>query len=133
MRTVVITEPGGEVLDFTFVDTNGKTQAPHYLVPSEAECPKCHANDGSIITLGPWADQLNRDFTSGLGKVAYHAPCHLRAQKIGFPGERVLGLLPDTDIEMIERCSAVDGTELTCRTAGSRPMPVGHPDAPRFS
>ncbi len=56
-------EPGGEVLDFTFIDANGKTQAPHYLVPSQAECPKCHGNDGSIITLGPWADQLNRELT----------------------------------------------------------------------
>jgi glycerol-3-phosphate dehydrogenase subunit C len=53
---------------------------------------------------------LARDFKTGLGKVAYHAPCHLRAQKIGFPGARILGLLPDTDVEIIEQCSAVDGT-----------------------
>jgi glycerol-3-phosphate dehydrogenase subunit C len=53
---------------------------------------------------------LNRDFKAGLGKVAYHAACHLRAQKIGFPGARVLGALPDTDVEVIEKCSAVDGT-----------------------
>jgi glycerol-3-phosphate dehydrogenase subunit C len=53
---------------------------------------------------------LNKEFQSGLGKVAYHAACHLRAQKIGFPGARVLGLLPDTDVEVIEKCSAVDGT-----------------------
>jgi glycerol-3-phosphate dehydrogenase subunit C len=53
---------------------------------------------------------LDRDFKKGLGKVAYHAACHLRAQKIGFPGARVLGTLPDTDVEIIEKCSAVDGT-----------------------
>jgi glycerol-3-phosphate dehydrogenase subunit C len=53
---------------------------------------------------------LNRDFKKGLGKVAYHAACHLRAQKIGFPGARVLGVLPDTEVEVIEKCSAVDGT-----------------------
>ncbi len=53
---------------------------------------------------------LNRDFKKGLGKVAYHAACHLRAQKIGFPGSRVLGVLPDTEVEVIEKCSAVDGT-----------------------
>ncbi|HEX7664907.1 MAG TPA: heterodisulfide reductase-related iron-sulfur binding cluster, partial [Polyangiaceae bacterium] len=40
--------------------------------------------------------KLNKEFKSGLGKVAYHAPCHLRAQKIGTPGARILGLLPDT-------------------------------------
>lgn len=54
--------------------------------------------------------KLSKDFKKGLGKVAYHAPCHLRAQKIGFPGARVLGLLPDTEVEVIEQCSAVDGT-----------------------
>lgn len=59
---------GGEVVDFTFIDSSGKTQAPHYLVPSEAECPKCHANDGKMITLGPWADQLNHDFAYPDGK-----------------------------------------------------------------
>jgi glycerol-3-phosphate dehydrogenase subunit C len=56
------------------------------------------------------AKTLNRDFKKGFGKIAYHAPCHLRAQKIGYPGARVLGLLPDTEVEMIEQCSAVDGT-----------------------
>jgi glycerol-3-phosphate dehydrogenase subunit C len=54
--------------------------------------------------------RLNREFESGLGKVAYHAPCHLRAQKIGTPGARILGLIPDTEVEIIEQCSAVDGT-----------------------
>jgi glycerol-3-phosphate dehydrogenase subunit C len=53
---------------------------------------------------------LNLAFRSGLGKVAYHAACHLRAQKIGFPGARVLSALPDTEVEVIEKCSAVDGT-----------------------
>jgi glycerol-3-phosphate dehydrogenase subunit C len=54
--------------------------------------------------------KLSREFVTGFGKVAYHAPCHLRAQKIGTPGARVLGLLPDTEVEVIEKCSAVDGT-----------------------
>ena len=35
--------------------------------------------------------KLERDFKTPLGKVAYHAACHLRAQKIGTPGARVLG------------------------------------------
>jgi glycerol-3-phosphate dehydrogenase subunit C len=53
---------------------------------------------------------LVRDFAKGLGRIAYHAPCHLRAQKIGYPAARVLNVLPDTDVEIIEQCSAVDGT-----------------------
>lgn len=53
---------------------------------------------------------LAKDFTKGYGKVAYHAACHLRAQKIGTPGARILGLLPDTEVDIVEKCSAVDGT-----------------------
>lgn len=54
--------------------------------------------------------KLVKDFTQPLGKVAYHAACHLRAQKIGVPGARILGLVPDTEVEIVEKCSAVDGT-----------------------
>lgn len=54
--------------------------------------------------------KLAKDFSRGLGKVAYHGACHLRAQKIAIPGARVLSRLPDTEVRVIERCSAVDGT-----------------------
>lgn len=53
---------------------------------------------------------LNRDFAHGLGKIGYHAACHLRAQKIAIPGARVLSQAPETEVRIIERCSAVDGT-----------------------
>jgi len=54
--------------------------------------------------------KLNKRFSHGYGKVAYHAACHLRAQKIAIPGARVLAQMPETDVRIIERCSAVDGT-----------------------
>jgi glycerol-3-phosphate dehydrogenase subunit C len=54
--------------------------------------------------------ELAKDFSRGFGKLAYHAACHLRAQKIAIPGARVLTQLPETDVRIIERCSAVDGT-----------------------
>jgi glycerol-3-phosphate dehydrogenase subunit C len=54
--------------------------------------------------------KLDEKFVRGLGKVAYHAACHLRAQKVAIPGARVLSRLPDTEVRVIERCSAVDGT-----------------------
>jgi glycerol-3-phosphate dehydrogenase subunit C len=53
---------------------------------------------------------LAKDYEKGLGKIAYHAACHLRAQKIGYPAMRVLNTLPDTEVELVEQCSAVDGT-----------------------
>jgi glycerol-3-phosphate dehydrogenase subunit C len=54
--------------------------------------------------------KLDKGFVKPLGKVAYHAACHLRAQKIAIPGARVLSRIPDTEVRIIERCSAVDGT-----------------------
>jgi len=62
-----------------------------------------------LVLLGK-QKKLKREFPNKLGTVAYHAACHLRAQKIGYPGMRVLGVVPDTDVRMVERCSAVDGT-----------------------
>jgi glycerol-3-phosphate dehydrogenase subunit C len=54
--------------------------------------------------------QLNKELSGNFGKVAYHAACHLRAQKIAVPGARVLSQVPGTEVRIIERCSAVDGT-----------------------
>ena len=52
---------------------------------------------------------LPRDFTQRLGKVAYHAPCHLRAQNIGFRSRDLLGLVTD-EVVLVDACSGVDGT-----------------------
>jgi len=53
---------------------------------------------------------LKLEFAHGLGKVAYHVPCHLRAQKVGYPAWNVLRKVPDTEVVRVEQCSAVDGT-----------------------
>jgi glycerol-3-phosphate dehydrogenase subunit C len=42
--------------------------------------------------------------------VAYHVPCHLRVQNIGLKTRDLLQLIPDTQIDVIERCSGHDGT-----------------------
>ncbi|HEX8978481.1 MAG TPA: heterodisulfide reductase-related iron-sulfur binding cluster [Parasulfuritortus sp.] len=54
--------------------------------------------------------RLKTDFKQGLGKVAYHAACHQRVQNIGPKTREALSLVPDTEIEIIERCSGHDGT-----------------------
>ena len=54
--------------------------------------------------------KLKTDFKQGLGKVAYHAACHQRVQRIGQKTREVLALIPDTDVTTIERCSGHDGT-----------------------
>ena len=45
------------------------------------------------------------------GKVAYHAPCHLRAQGIGFKGRDLLRKIPDTTVAgTVIECCGHDGT-----------------------
>lgn len=53
---------------------------------------------------------LKTGFTSALGKIAYHAPCHQRVQNIGPKTRDVLALIPGTEVQSIERCSGHDGT-----------------------
>jgi glycerol-3-phosphate dehydrogenase subunit C len=55
------------------------------------------------------AKTLDRRFERKLGKVAYHAPCHLRAQNLGFRSRDVLRLVAE-DVVLVEACSGVDGT-----------------------
>jgi glycerol-3-phosphate dehydrogenase subunit C len=55
------------------------------------------------------AKKLDRGFRSSLGRVAYHAPCHLRAQNIGFRGRDLLALAAD-EVVLVDACSGVDGT-----------------------
>jgi glycerol-3-phosphate dehydrogenase subunit C len=55
------------------------------------------------------AKELKREFPNPLGMVAYHAPCHLRAQNVGFP-TRALLKLAGAEVQVIDACSGVDGT-----------------------
>ncbi len=42
--------------------------------------------------------------------MTYHVPCHLRAQNIGHKSADVLRLIPGATVDVVEKCSAVDGT-----------------------
>ncbi len=56
------------------------------------------------------AGHLRTDFKARLGRVSYHVPCHLRVQNIGLKTRDVLRLVPDTTVDVIERCSGHDGS-----------------------
>lgn len=53
---------------------------------------------------------LKTDFKKPLGKVSYHIPCHLRVQNMGQKTREMLELVPDTKVNVVERCSGHDGT-----------------------
>ncbi|MGE0820980.1 MAG: heterodisulfide reductase-related iron-sulfur binding cluster [Candidatus Binatia bacterium] len=88
-----------------------RVEYPRLLGTEEAKVVAQNTTDptellASLATRG----KLNRDFKTGAGKVAYHMPCHLRTQNIGYKTRDVLSLLPDTTVEVIEACSGHDGT-----------------------
>jgi len=56
------------------------------------------------------AGKFKTDFKTKIGKVSYHVPCHLRVQNMGLKTRDVLKLVPDTQVDVIERCSGHNGT-----------------------
>jgi glycerol-3-phosphate dehydrogenase subunit C len=54
--------------------------------------------------------KFNRDFRSTPGKVAYHIPCHLKAQNIGFRARDLMRQIPEVEVVSVDACSAHDGT-----------------------
>lgn len=55
-------------------------------------------------------NKFMKDFKHGLGKVSYHAACHQRVQNIGPKTKDTLAMIPNTEVQIIERCSGHDGT-----------------------
>jgi Fe-S oxidoreductase len=53
--------------------------------------------------------KLVREFPVPLGRVAYHLPCHLKSQNIGFRSRQLL-TIAGAEVEMLDNCSGVDGT-----------------------
>jgi glycerol-3-phosphate dehydrogenase subunit C len=77
------------------------------------------------------AGLLRTDFKRPLGKVSYHVPCHLRVQNIGLKTRDVLKLVPDTAVEVIERCSGHDGTYGVKQEFRAASVKIGKPVAER--
>jgi len=77
------------------------------------------------------AGLLRTDFKASLGKVSYHVPCHLRVQNIGLKTRDVLKLVPDTTVDVIERCSGHDGTYGVKQEFREASVKIGRPVAER--
>jgi Fe-S oxidoreductase len=55
-------------------------------------------------------ERFNRDFKSSPGPVSYHAPCHLRAQNIGFRSRDLMKLIPGAELSFTAECCGHNGT-----------------------
>jgi Fe-S oxidoreductase len=73
------------------------------------------------------AGLLRTDFKAKLGKVSYHVPCHLRVQNIGLKTRDVLKLVPDTTVDVIERCSGHNGTYAVKKEFRPASVKIGRP------
>lgn len=73
------------------------------------------------------AGLLRTDFKRPLGKVSYHVPCHLRVQNIGLKTRDVLKLIPDTTVDVIERCSGHNGTYAVKQEFREASVKIGRP------
>jgi Fe-S oxidoreductase len=73
------------------------------------------------------AGLLKTDFKASLGKVSYHVPCHLRVQNLGLKTRDVLKLVPDTTVDVIERCSGHNGTYAVKKEYRAASMKIGRP------
>ncbi|HJY41638.1 MAG TPA: heterodisulfide reductase-related iron-sulfur binding cluster [Steroidobacteraceae bacterium] len=70
---------------------------------------------------------LRTDFTRQLGKISYHVPCHLRVQNLGLKTRDILMLVPETQVEPIERCSGHNGTYGVKREYREASVKIGRP------
>ena len=55
-------------------------------------------------------DKFNRDFKTTPGKIAYHIPCHLRAQNIGYRSRDMMRTIGDTSFTLVDECCGHNGT-----------------------
>ena len=87
-----------------------KTEYPKLLKTPEAEKVAGAVQDSmEFLYHLARAKKMDREFSQPLGRVAYHAPCHLRAQNIGFRARDLLKLA-GAEVEVVDACSGVDGT-----------------------
>src|SRR5688572_26915917 len=70
---------------------------------------------------------LKTNFSNGLGKVAYHIPCHARVQNMGQKTREMLESIPGTEVVTVERCSGHDGTWGVKTEYFDNSMKIGRP------
>ncbi len=83
------------------------------MYPDDAEVQKVGQaifDPFEYLAIREKAGKMKTDFKKPLGKVSYHAACHQRVQNVGRKTFDILKMIPDTEVDIIERCSGHDGT-----------------------
>jgi glycerol-3-phosphate dehydrogenase subunit C len=92
-----------------------RREYPELVAPEDRDA----ARKLSQATMDPseflWSIREEKRFSTDFksapeGTVAYHAPCHLRAQAIGFRGRDLLRKIPGVKPVMVQECCGHNGT-----------------------
>lgn len=87
-----------------------KREVPELLDDDDARRVADHTYDtGEFLWKLRNQGTLRKEFPVRLGKVAYHLPCHLKAQNVGFRFLQILRAA-GAEVEVLDHCSGVDGT-----------------------
>ncbi|MDB5839743.1 MAG: glpC 2 [Herminiimonas sp.] len=70
---------------------------------------------------------LMTQFKESLGNISYHIPCHSRVQNVGRKTAETLQLVPDTTLNIVERCSGHAGTFGVKKEFHRTAMKIGKP------
>lgn len=113
---------------------------PSCVLMFKQELPLMFADDADVqavkarifdpfeyLMLRHEAGLLRTDFSGRLGRLSYHVACHLRVQNMGLKTRDLLRLVPDTTIDVIERCSGHNGTYAVKREFRAASMKIGKP------
>lgn len=84
--------------------------APPELRETAAKVAEAVRDPGEFLWELRSAGRFNQNFKSSPGKVAYHVPCHLRVQAVGFKGRDLIRTIPGVKITTTMNCSGHDGT-----------------------
>ena len=85
---------------------------PQLLDDDDARLVAAHSSEaGSFLWRMHTLGQLQLDLRPLNLTLGYHCPCHLKALRVGSPGENLLGLIPGLRLHHIESgCSGMAGT-----------------------
>lgn len=88
-----------------------RTEYPHLIPGDEVkEFAAAVVDPHELLYQLRRAGLFNQDFKSTPGTVAYHVPCHLKAQAIGLRSRDLMRQIPGVEVTTVDACTAHDGT-----------------------
>jgi len=78
-------------------------------------------------------NQFDDKFKAIDKEILYQVACHQRVQNIGAHTKKILGLIPDLDVNIAERCSGHDGTYGVRKETHTYSVKIGMPVAKKIT